>query len=41
MSLRRIRKGEELTVDYNYDDTDETMRCICGASGCRGIINTK
>ncbi len=41
MSLRRIRKGEELTVDYNYDDTDETMRCICGAPGCRGIINTK
>jgi SET domain-containing protein len=41
MSLRRIRKGEELSVDYNYDDTDETMRCICGAPGCRGIINTK
>jgi len=41
MSLRRIRKGEELTVDYNYDDTDETMRCICGAPGCRGTINSK
>jgi hypothetical protein len=41
MSLGRIRKGEELTVDYNYDDTDETMRCICGASSCRGTINTK
>jgi SET domain-containing protein len=41
MSLRPIRKGEELTVDYNYDDTDETMRCICGAPSCRGIINTK
>ena len=40
MSLRRIRKGEELTVDYNYDDTDETMRCICGAPGCRGTINS-
>jgi len=40
MSLRRIRRGEELTVDYNYDDTDETMRCICGAPGCRGTINT-
>ena len=39
MSLRRIRKGEELTIDYNYDDTDETMRCICGAPGCRGTIN--
>jgi len=39
MSLRRIRKGEELTVDYNYDHTDETMTCACGAEGCRGIIN--
>ncbi len=41
MSLRPIRKGEELTVDYNYDDTDETMRCICGAPNCRGTINIK
>ncbi|MGD0124808.1 MAG: SET domain-containing protein-lysine N-methyltransferase [Terriglobia bacterium] len=41
MSLRPIRKGEELTIDYNYDDTDETMRCICGAAGCRGTINLK
>ncbi len=39
MSLRRIRKGEELTVDYNYDDTDETIRCACGARSCRGTIN--
>ena len=39
MSLRAIRKGEELTIDYNYDDTDETMRCLCGHQNCRGIIN--
>ena len=39
MSLRSIRKGEELTVNYNYDETDETMRCICGAPHCRGTIN--
>jgi SET domain-containing protein len=39
MSLRPIRKSEELTIDYNYDDTDETMRCICGAPNCRGTIN--
>jgi len=29
MSLRAIRQGEELTVDYNYDETDETMHCRC------------
>lgn len=39
MSLRPIRKGEELTVDYNFDDTDETVRCGCGARKCRGTIN--
>ena len=39
MSLRAIRRGEELTVDYNYDHTDETMRCLCGQQNCRGIIN--
>jgi len=39
MSLRAIRKREELTIDYNYDHTDETMPCRCGARHCRGIIN--
>jgi SET domain-containing protein len=39
MSLRAIRKGEEVTVDYNYDDTDETMQCMCGKRNCRGTIN--
>jgi len=39
MSRRSIRKGEELTVDYNYDDTDETIHCVCGAPNCRGTIN--
>ncbi|HEV2350722.1 MAG TPA: SET domain-containing protein-lysine N-methyltransferase [Terriglobia bacterium] len=39
VSLRPIGKGEELTVDYNFDDTDETVRCGCGAEKCRGTIN--
>jgi SET domain-containing protein len=39
MSLRPIRRGEELTVDYNYDHTDETLPCRCGTRNCRGIIN--
>ena len=39
MSQRAIRQGEELTIDYNYDHTDETMRCRCGKGNCRGIIN--
>ncbi len=38
-SQRKIRKGEELTIDYNYDDTDEVMKCVCGTKNCRGTIN--
>jgi SET domain-containing protein len=40
-SLRPIKKGEELTIDYNYDDDDELMICGCGAKTCRGTINIK
>jgi SET domain-containing protein len=40
-SLRDIPAGEELTVDYNFDDTDEKVMCSCGARRCRGTINVK
>jgi uncharacterized protein len=40
-SRRWIEKGEELTVDYNYDETDETIICRCGSHRCRGTINLK
>jgi SET domain-containing protein len=39
VSLRRIQNGEELTVDYNFDSTDETVPCHCGSTMCRGTIN--
>ena len=38
MSLRRIRKGEELTVDYNFGKNVERTSCCCGAKNCRGRI---
>lgn len=41
MSLRPIRPGEELTVDYRFDWHVEKVRCGCGAAGCRGYINVK
>src|SRR6266536_3052104 len=31
VSLREIKKGEELTVDYNFDSEDERMPCRCGS----------
>jgi uncharacterized protein len=40
-SRRRIAKGEELTVDYNFDWDDEHVPCACGADRCRGTINVK
>ena len=40
-SLRPIRKGEELTVDYNFGWQVEHVPCDCGAKKCRGLINVK
>jgi SET domain-containing protein len=39
MSLREIRPGEELTIDYRFDKKVERVECKCGAPKCRGTIN--
>jgi len=39
VSLRAIKKGEELTVDYHFDKKVERVPCGCGAPTCRGTIN--
>jgi uncharacterized protein len=41
MSLRAVMPGEELTIDYRFDKTCETVPCSCGAKNCRGTINLK
>lgn len=38
-SLRRIKKGEELTVDYRFELDDDPIPCACGSKKCRGTIN--
>jgi len=38
-STRPIRKGEELTVDYQFSKEAIRVRCSCGARSCRGTIN--
>ncbi len=38
-SKSRIRKGEELTVDYKYDAGLPPIPCRCGARTCRGTMN--
>lgn len=40
IALRRIRKGEEITMDYSLTDCDPHwhLRCGCGAKRCRKHI---
>ena len=38
MSLRPIRRGEELLVDYHFSKNGDKTKCFCGAKTCRGII---
>ncbi|HZO52431.1 MAG TPA: SET domain-containing protein-lysine N-methyltransferase [Bryobacteraceae bacterium] len=40
-SLRAIKKGEELLIDYHFDANVEKVECKCGAIVCRGTINLK
>lgn len=40
-SRRRIRKGEELTVDYRFSKKSVRVPCRCGSPLCRGTINLK
>ena len=35
---RAIARGEELTVDYGYNQHEGKLRCRCGAANCRGFI---
>jgi uncharacterized protein len=41
LSKRRIRPGEELTLDYEISAEAPRVRCRCGARNCRGTINRK
>jgi len=38
-SRRRIRPGEELTVDYHLPPEALRIRCRCGSPKCRGFLN--
>lgn len=40
-SCRRIRKGEELTLDYKLHPKTFRVPCRCGSPNCRGTINRK
>jgi hypothetical protein len=38
MSLRTIQRGEELTVDYNFEYVGDRTSCACGAPQCRTVM---
>jgi uncharacterized protein len=40
-SRRRIRRGEELTLDYHYAEDAFRQKCHCGSKKCRGTLNVK
>ena len=38
-TLRDIKAGEELSIDYRFSPDVETYVCKCGVPACRGTIN--
>lgn len=40
-SRKRIRRGEELSIDYHYSKDSLRCKCRCGSPKCRGTINMK
>jgi len=38
MSLRAIKPGEELTVDYNFEYVGDRTSCACGSPSCRSVM---
>jgi uncharacterized protein len=41
IALRQIEQGEEIRFDYSttMEEGSFTMRCMCGATNCRGIVD--
>jgi SET domain-containing protein len=40
-SRRRIRKGEELSLDYRFKEEHIKIPCHCGSPKCRGFMNRR
>jgi SET domain-containing protein len=40
VALVKIEKGEEITMDYSLTEAgqDYTLKCLCGAKNCRGLV---
>lgn len=40
-STRHINKGDEITIDYQFDNFSEPIKCYCGEKNCKGFIGKK
>lgn len=42
IAIKNIKKGEEITSDYNDDapPEGEVIECNCGAENCKGFLKT-
>jgi uncharacterized protein len=40
-SRKRVRTGQELTLDYHLSKESLVIKCRCGSPKCRGTINLK
>lgn len=40
VAMRNVKKGEELTWDYGFDESNTAfkMKCACGAKKCRKVV---
>ena len=38
-STKHARAGEEVTIDYNFDQGTVRQTCRCGSQGCRGWLH--
>lgn len=41
VAIRDIKKGEEITTDYELEGALNAFKCDCGSTNCRGIIGKK
>ena len=40
-TTKRVNRGEELTIDYQYDQKGVKQKCYCGTKKCTGYIGWK
>jgi len=37
-AIKKIKKGEEITVKYEEDGFSDNVKCNCGSKNCKGVL---